>query len=84
LTDEDKTKLFGRFQRLSAQPTGKESSTGLGLSIVKKIVELHGGHVWAESVLGEGTTFIAEFDALVEAPRETVGVEADARPMMEA
>ena len=67
LTDEDKTKLFGRFQRLSAQPTGSESSTGLGLSIVKKIVELHGGQVWAESVLGKGTTFIAEFDALAEA-----------------
>lgn len=70
LTDEDKSKLFGRFQRLSAQPTGNESSTGLGLSIVKKIVELHGGRVWAESVLGEGTTFIAEFEAHVE-PVET-------------
>ncbi|MEO0558869.1 MAG: HAMP domain-containing sensor histidine kinase [Bacteroidota bacterium] len=66
LTDEDKAKLFGRFQRLSAKPTGNESSTGLGLSIVKKIVEMHGGTVWAESVYGEGTTFIAEFDALTE------------------
>ena len=84
LTDEDKAKLFGRFQRLSAKPTGNESSTGLGLSIVKKIVEMHGGQVWAESVLGDGTTFITELDALAEAPCETGEVVEDARSMMEA
>ena len=64
LTAEDQAKLFGRFQRLSAQPTGNESSTGLGLSIVKKVVEMHDGRVWAESTPGQGATFIAEFDAL--------------------
>ena len=64
LTADDQAKLFGRFQRLSAQPTGDESSTGLGLSIVKKVVEMHDGRVWAESVPGDGATFIAEFDAL--------------------
>lgn len=45
LKPEDMSRLFGRFQRLSAQPTGGESSTGLGLSIVRKIVDLHGGRV---------------------------------------
>lgn len=60
LTEEDKQKLFGFFQRLSARPTGGESSSGVGLSSVKKIVELHGGRVWAESLYGEGTTFIVE------------------------
>ncbi|PIO48651.1 MAG: hypothetical protein CMR00_04040 [[Chlorobium] sp. 445] len=49
LTKEDMQKLFGKFQRLSARPTGGESSTGLGLAIVKQLVELHGGTVWAES-----------------------------------
>jgi signal transduction histidine kinase len=49
LTEEDMKKLFGKFQRLSAQPTAGESSTGLGLAIVKQLVELHGGKVWAES-----------------------------------
>ncbi len=58
LSEEDVSRLFGRFQRLSARPTGGESSTGLGLSIVKRIVELHGGRVGAESPgPGRGTTF---------------------------
>ncbi|SDN67399.1 Response regulator receiver domain-containing protein [Aureimonas jatrophae] len=47
LRPEDVARLFGRFQRLSAQPTGGESATGLGLSIVRKIAELHGGRIEA-------------------------------------
>jgi signal transduction histidine kinase len=58
LSPEDMGRLFGRFQRLSAKPTAGESSTGLGLSIVKRIVELHGGQITAESLgPGSGTTF---------------------------
>ncbi len=61
LTDDDKKKLFGKFQRLSARPTGGESSTGLGLSIVKQLVELHGGKIWAESEgKDKGSTFVVE------------------------
>jgi len=61
LTPDDLKKLFGKFVRLSAQPTGGESSTGLGLSIVKQVVELHGGKVWAESEgKGKGATFVVE------------------------
>jgi signal transduction histidine kinase len=58
LTDIDKSKLFGKFARLSAQPTGGEHSTGLGLSIVKKMVEAMNGRVWCESELGKGATFL--------------------------
>lgn len=65
LSEEDMKKLFGKFQRLSARPTGGESSTGLGLSIVKQIVELHGGRVWAESEgKGKGSAFVIEMFAL--------------------
>lgn len=49
LTLEDKKMLFQRFTRLSAQPTAAEHSTGLGLSIVKVLVEAHGGSIFAES-----------------------------------
>jgi signal transduction histidine kinase/DNA-binding NarL/FixJ family response regulator len=59
LSPEDLSRLFGRFQRLSAKPTAGESSTGLGLSIAKRIVDLHGGRIHAESAgPGLGTTFI--------------------------
>lgn len=58
LSPEDRARLFGRFQRLSARPTGGESSTGLGLFICRRIVELHGGRVAAESEgQGHGATF---------------------------
>jgi signal transduction histidine kinase len=58
LSPEDQGRLFGRFQRLSAKPTAGEGSTGLGLSIVKRIAELHGGRVSADSDgPGLGSTF---------------------------
>ena len=57
ISEDDQTRLFGEFQKLSAQPTAGEKSTGLGLAIVKKIVEAHGGSVKVESQLGSGSTF---------------------------
>lgn len=54
---EDIDKLFGAFQKTSTRPTGNEASSGLGLSICKRIVELHGGHIEVDSIWGEGTSF---------------------------
>ncbi len=65
LTEEDKSRLFERFTRLSATPTGGEHSSGLGLSIAKKLVEAMNGKIWCESEVGNGfstgATFIVEF-----------------------
>jgi signal transduction histidine kinase len=61
LTEEDKKKLFGKYQKLSARPTGNETSTGLGLSIVKKFVEAMGGEIWCESTAGKGASFFVSF-----------------------
>ncbi|MFY8001958.1 MAG: two-component regulator propeller domain-containing protein [Candidatus Kapaibacteriota bacterium] len=60
ISEEDQAKLFGKFVRLSAKPTGGEHSTGLGLSIIKKMAEAMNGRVWCESELGKGATFIVE------------------------
>ncbi|MEM6785551.1 MAG: ATP-binding protein [Bacteroidota bacterium] len=57
LTSDDQAVAFGKLQRLSARPTGGEHSTGLGLYIVKQLVEAHGGEVGVDSVPGDGATF---------------------------
>jgi signal transduction histidine kinase len=61
IMEKDKPKLFQKFQKLHARPTDGESSTGLGLSIVKKYVEAMNGKVWCESEFGKGAKFIVEF-----------------------
>ena len=61
IREEDKAQLFKKFRKLSARPTYGESSTGLGLSIVKKYVEAMNGKVWCESEFGQGSKFIVEF-----------------------
>lgn len=57
LNENDMQQVFKSFRKLSAKPTGGESSTGFGLAIVKKLVELHHGQVWVESRPGQGSTF---------------------------
>ncbi|HUR58072.1 MAG TPA: hybrid sensor histidine kinase/response regulator [Opitutaceae bacterium] len=78
-TAEDKKKMFRRYQRLSAQPTADEPSTGLGLSIVKKLVERLGADIACNNRGAGGTTFILRFppfaaatmDASVLPPRRS-------------
>jgi signal transduction histidine kinase len=62
LTEEDHKILFVEYANLSAKPTGNESSTGLGLSIVKKYVDLMEGDIWCESTYGQGATFFLAFN----------------------
>jgi signal transduction histidine kinase len=46
-------RIFGLFNKLDSQSEG----TGIGLALVKRIVEVHGGRIWVESELGKGATF---------------------------
>jgi len=58
ISPDEQEKLFRKFAKLSARPTAGEHSTGLGLYIVKKLVECYGGQIRCESRLGEGTCFM--------------------------
>lgn len=57
IADKDQELLFQKFNRLDNTQTTAAPGTGLGLYIAKQIVTLHGGQIWVESKLGEGTTF---------------------------
>ena len=57
MTDEDFSRLFVRYARLGARPTGGEESSGLGLSIAKELVEAHGGSIGARNNPERGATF---------------------------
>jgi len=59
-TMKDKEKLFQKFAKLSARPTGGEDSIGLGLSLVKKLVNINNGSVWVESEQGKGASFFVK------------------------
>lgn len=49
--------IFGRFQQVDVSDSRRRGGTGLGLAISRSIVTQHSGHIWAESTLGEGSTF---------------------------
>ncbi|CAN5918748.1 GAF domain-containing sensor histidine kinase [soil metagenome] len=67
LDAQEVNRVFQKFADISSEPTGNESSTGIGLSIVKTLVELHHGKVWAESGgKGLGSTFVVELPLLPE------------------
>ncbi len=60
-TATDKARMFERYRRLSARPTGEEGSTGLGLSIVRKLARAMGGEVSCHSIPGAGAAFTVGF-----------------------
>jgi signal transduction histidine kinase len=74
---EDLPHIFERFFRRSRTTSDRSASGfGLGLSIVKWIVDSHGGQISAASEVGQGTTFTVRFPLLAEAPKEVQSVPA--------
>ncbi len=59
-------KIFAKFVQLDSAYTKKESSTGLGLTITKELVELHGGKISVKSEVNNGSTFIIDLPILEE------------------
>jgi signal transduction histidine kinase len=55
IAEEDQQRIFEEFQQSSSSL--KKGGTGLGLSIAKRIVEMHGGRIWVQSTLNQGSTF---------------------------
>jgi signal transduction histidine kinase len=57
ISQEDQKRVFQQFFRSEDKQVRETTGTGLGLSISKNLVEMQGGELWFESVLGQGTTF---------------------------
>jgi signal transduction histidine kinase len=70
IAEADQEKVFEEFQQADSSSTRKKGGTGLGLTIAKKIIELHGGRIWVESSLGKGSTFSFTLPVRVEQQRE--------------
>ncbi len=70
MSDADQKKIFNQFQQVDGSSTRIKGGTGLGLTITKKIVEMHGGRIWVESTLQKGSTFWFTLPVRVEKQRD--------------
>src|SRR6201993_3067045 len=64
--EEHQARIFEQFHQVDSSNTKAKGGTGLGLAIAKQIVEMHGGRIWVESMLGKGSTFQMELPIRAE------------------
>jgi two-component system sensor histidine kinase GlrK len=63
IPEKNLTTIFEKFQQVNAKGSYKPKGTGLGLAIAKQVITHHGGKIWAESKLGQGSTFFIQLPA---------------------
>jgi signal transduction histidine kinase len=66
IAPDDQQKIFEEFQQVDNSSTRRKGGTGLGLAISRRIVEMHGGHLFVESTPGQGATFHVDIPVRVE------------------
>jgi PAS domain S-box-containing protein len=76
IPEEALERIFVPFNRIGSEKTRYIQGTGLGLTIAREIIMMHGGHLWAESILGQGSQFHFTLPLLAKhlAPSENAGV----------
>jgi signal transduction histidine kinase len=66
ISKADQSKIFEEFQQADSSITRKKGGTGLGLAISKRIIDMHGGKIWVDSLPGQGSTFCFTLPITVE------------------
>jgi signal transduction histidine kinase len=66
ISQSDQGKIFEEFQQADNSTTKAKGGTGLGLAIARRIMEMHGGKLWVESEIGQGSTFTFSLPVEVE------------------
>ena len=66
---EERERIFDKFHQVDGTSTKTKGGTGLGLAIAKDIIEMHGGRIWVESIVGRGSTFRLELPVRTQTSR---------------
>jgi len=83
IPESDLPHIFERFRQVDGSPTRRHPGMGIGLALARSLVELHGGTIWAESVVGHGSRFSFSLPISVQDRRSTTATVAKMRPERE-